>query len=128
FAGVYGDQGSEDQPAVYVRLAIAAYGAALLAASGAVAALEARDRTGRGQKVETPLLNGALAMQAASLVSGERVRPVMRVRPNQYIGLPAYRLFQASDGWFFVACGNSTFWNKFLIALGQEELLDDPRF
>jgi len=28
----------------------------------------------------------------------------------------------------FVACGNSTFWNKFAIALERPELVSDPRF
>ena len=42
---------------------------------------------------------------------------------------PTYRLYQAGDGeWFFLACGNQSFWVKLCKALGRPELADDPRF
>src|SRR5262249_10507400 len=43
--------------------------------------------------------------------------------------IPCYRLFEAADhNYLFVACGNSTFWNKFAIALERPELVSDQRF
>jgi len=42
---------------------------------------------------------------------------------------PTYRLYKGGDGqWFFVACGNQSFWVKLCKALGMEEFADDPRF
>jgi len=42
---------------------------------------------------------------------------------------PTYRLYKGSDGqWFFVACGNQSFWVKLCTALGMEEFAHDPRF
>jgi crotonobetainyl-CoA:carnitine CoA-transferase CaiB-like acyl-CoA transferase len=42
---------------------------------------------------------------------------------------PTYRLYQAGDGeWFFLACGNQSFWTKLSKAMGLEHLTDDPRF
>ena len=42
---------------------------------------------------------------------------------------PTYRLYQAGDGeWFFLACGNQSFWAKLCKALGREDFADDPRF
>ena len=38
-------------------------------------------------------------------------------------------MYQAGDGeWFFLACGNQSFWAKLCNALGREDLRDDPRF
>ena len=38
-------------------------------------------------------------------------------------------MYQAGDGgWFFLACGNQSFWAKLCKALGREDLVDDPRF
>jgi len=46
-----------------------------------------------------------------------------------YRETPTYRMYQAGDGeWFFLACGNQSFWAKLCRALGREELISDPRF
>src|SRR5687768_3613555 len=78
--------------------------------------------TGRGQRVETSLLRGVLALQSGLAVDYPG-KPVL-MREN-----PTYRLYQGSDGeWFFVACGNQSFWGKLCTAVGIEHLRDDPRF
>jgi crotonobetainyl-CoA:carnitine CoA-transferase CaiB-like acyl-CoA transferase len=50
--------------------------------------------------------------------------------PQDPLGpIPCYRLFEASDGRFlFIACGNTTFWNKFTLAIERPDLVADPRF
>src|SRR5205807_1652039 len=43
--------------------------------------------------------------------------------------IPCYRLFEAADhSYLFVACGNTTFWGKFTLAIGRPDLVSDPRF
>ena len=38
-------------------------------------------------------------------------------------------MFEAADGkYLFAACGNSTFWGKFAIAIDRPDLVGDPRF
>src|SRR5438093_6416093 len=49
-------------------------------------------------------------------------------RLNPLGPIPIYRLYQAKDDWLFVACGNTTFWNKFCLALGKPEWVSDPRY
>jgi crotonobetainyl-CoA:carnitine CoA-transferase CaiB-like acyl-CoA transferase len=93
-----------------------------LATQGILSALFARERTGRGQRVETSLLRGALALQAGVAIDYP-TKPTL-IRDN-----PTYRLYQAGDGaWFFLAVGNQTFWVKLCKALELEHLADDPRF
>jgi len=109
-------------PPQYLRTAPTDYYTAALAAQAILAALFARERTGRGQRVETSLLRGVMAMQAGIAVEYPS-KPTL-IRDN-----PTYRLYQAGDGaWFFLACGNQSFWVKLCTALGLAPLADDPRF
>jgi crotonobetainyl-CoA:carnitine CoA-transferase CaiB-like acyl-CoA transferase len=128
YAGVYGDQGGWQEPPIYVHLPIASYAAAFLAALGIGAALYARQSTGRGQKVDISMLAACLAMQTGSIVVGPRVRSWARDARGQQGANPVYRLYQASDEWLFIACGNVTFWNKLCLALDRVEWLEDQRF
>jgi len=109
-------------PPQYLRVAPNDYYAAALAAQAILAALFVRERTGEGQRVETSLLHAAFALQSGVAVDYPS-KPSL-VRDN-----PTYRLYQAGDRlWFFLACGNQSFWAKLCTALGLEHLTDDPRF
>jgi crotonobetainyl-CoA:carnitine CoA-transferase CaiB-like acyl-CoA transferase len=109
-------------PPEYLRTAPTDYYCAALACQGILAALYVRERTGRGQRVETSLLNAVLALQSGLVVDFPGRQSVFRETPT-------YRLYQAGDGqWFFLACGNQSFWVKLCAALGVAELADDPRF
>ena len=109
-------------PPAYLRTAPTDYYCAALACQGILAALYVRERSGRGQRVETSLLNAVLALQSGLVVDFPGRQSVFRETPT-------YRLYQAGDGqWFFLACGNQSFWVKLCAALGLPELADDPRF
>jgi len=109
-------------PPQYLRIAVTDYYAAALASQGILAALFARERTGRGQKVETSLVQAVLALQSGNVVFYPDKDT--RLREN-----PTYRLYEAGDGrWLFLACGNQSFWAKLCKALDLGALADDPRF
>ena len=109
-------------PPVYLRTAPTDYYTAALGCQAVLAALFVRERTGRGQRIETSLLRGVLALQSG-IVLDYPGKPTL-IREN-----PTYRLYKGGDGqWFFVACGNQSFWVKLCKALGMEEFADDPRF
>ena len=109
-------------PPVYLRTAPTDYYTAALGCQAVLAALFVRERTGRGQRIETSLLRGVLALQSG-IVLDYPAKPTL-IREN-----PTYRLYKGGDGqWFFVACGNQSFWVKLCKALGMEEFADDPRF
>ena len=120
-AGVMDLQGFGGPPQ-YVRIAVTDYYAAALAAQGVLAALFVRERTGAGQKVETSLLNAVLALQSGNVVD-------YAGKPSPFRDNPTYRLYRGADGgYFFLACGNQSFWLKLCQALGRHDLADDPRF
>ncbi len=130
--GVAGGQPSASSNPVFVVIPVSSYGAALLTAGAIGVALWVRERTGRGQKAVVSWVAGALAMETGSLVGveGGFLSPLgLASLTRQPQGAaPVYRLYQAADGWLFIACGNSTFWGKLCIALDMPELVSDPRF
>ena len=128
FSGLLAGQGGLGCQPIFVTLPLASYGAALLTAYGAAAALYVREASGRGQKVEVSLLSGALAMQSSRFLLSEQIVPIVSARNTQQGDRPVYRLYQCHDEWIFLACGNQTFWNKLCIALDKADLLADPRF
>jgi crotonobetainyl-CoA:carnitine CoA-transferase CaiB-like acyl-CoA transferase len=109
-------------PPQYVRIPVTDYYAAALGCQAVLAALFARERTGKGQRVETSLLKAGLALQSGNVVDYPG-------REVVYRDTPTYRLYRAGDGqWFFLACGNQSFWVKLCTALGRPELAQDSRF
>jgi crotonobetainyl-CoA:carnitine CoA-transferase CaiB-like acyl-CoA transferase len=93
-----------------------------------LAALQARERSGRGQRVEVNLLSsllGSLANQASAyLTTG---RPPVRMG-NRHPSIAPYETLAAKDGRVAVCCGNDAQFGKLTHALGAPELAEDPRF
>lgn len=128
FSGTMGGQGGLRYPPIFVFIPFGSYAAGILTAYGASLALLVREATGKGQKVDTSLLAGSLAMEAGAFISASSITPVVARRSIQQGVLPAYKLYQCQDDWIMVACGNPTFWNKLCMALERIDLLADPRF
>ena len=101
-------------------------GAGILAAQGTVAALFSREKTGRGRRVETSLMAGALLF--APKVAGEKFSPSpMQLGPAG--GSPFYSLFECADGtWIQLGCIHSGFVDMATAVMGIGDVLADPRF
>jgi formyl-CoA transferase len=97
-------------------------------AIGILMALVERERSGRGQRVETSLLEalvGSLSFQAAKFVNTGEVPPPVG---NHHPLTAPMGVYRARDGYFNVAVGNDDMWLRFCKALGRPDLADDPRF
>ena len=98
-------------------------------ALGAIlAALYARERTGRGQRIDCSLLGTGVAWMTYAAQSyfatGRQPRPSGSGHPN----LVPYQAFRGSDGrWFLVAVGTDEQWQRFCRALRLPHGAD-PRF
>jgi crotonobetainyl-CoA:carnitine CoA-transferase CaiB-like acyl-CoA transferase len=101
---------------------------ALMAGQGIVTALLHRERTGRGQRVDVSLLNGALLAHAARLsiflATGEE--PGRWGSGHPY--MVPFQALPARDGYVYVAVWRDRLWRPFCEAIGQPALADDPRF
>ena len=100
----------------------------LYATGGILAALHARERTGRGQRVEVSLLGSALASlvnQASSfLCTG--VRP--RAMGNRHPSITPYETLATADRPLVVAVGNDGQFTRLCRVLGLDGTAADPRF
>jgi crotonobetainyl-CoA:carnitine CoA-transferase CaiB-like acyl-CoA transferase len=103
-------------------------GAGFLAAMGILAALRERDRTGRGQRVDTSLLEAGVAFtywqSALAFASGLTPRAMGTAHPLY----APYQAFETADGWIALGTANETNWRRLLAILDLEPLADDPRF
>jgi crotonobetainyl-CoA:carnitine CoA-transferase CaiB-like acyl-CoA transferase len=113
---------------VKMGLSVADLGAGMLAAIGILMALENRHRTGRGQRVDTSLLEGQISMLSYHLtryfVTGAVPGPT---GSGSQLTIP-YQAFRTADDWLVIAAFNERMWQDFCSAVGQPGWASDPRF
>ena len=127
-SGLMSVTGTEESGPTRVGIAICDLVGGIFAAQGILLALEARHRTGRGQKVETSLLEaivGILSWSAGIYFdTGKTPGPAGNHHP---LSSP-HGVFHASDRPFNIAVGNDAMWRNFVRVIGRPELADDDRF
>jgi len=102
----------------------------LMCAWGVTAALYAREKTGKGQVVDTSLMGSLIAMLgfilAAPAILGQEFPREIRV----LAGNPLYNHYRCKDDkWIAIAhLDPDRYWPKICKAVGIEELINDPRF
>lgn len=109
-----------------VRGSLVDYYTGSLAASGILLALLARGRTGRGQRLETSLLDGVLAMQAGRVFWAETLEPPDAVQ--DLLGDRVSRIYPTREGHLYLYVELPKFWRGLCRTLGLEAWLTDPRF
>jgi crotonobetainyl-CoA:carnitine CoA-transferase CaiB-like acyl-CoA transferase len=119
--------GTPDQP-IRASVAWVDCGTASLAALGTLAALMARRKSGRGQKVEGALLRTAIAFNNPALVEQQAIQVNRVATLNRGQTAAPSDVFRTRDGWIIAyAIGNPMFtrWAKLI---GEDHWLSDPRF
>lgn len=125
YMSVNGGEGSEP---LRTGIPISDLVAGLYGALGIVAALNARGRTGKGQRVGISLLDGLvsfLSFMASNYLATGRIP--LRTGNDHPLVAP-YGLYAASDGPIAIAPSHEGIYHRLLKALGLERLRDDPRF
>ena len=102
--------------------------AALACGTATMLALYSREKTGKGQYVETTMLCGNLYANGDDCLSYEG-KPKRAAMDRDMNGLQAtYRLYECAEGWVFLACPGPKEWEVFARAAGLDGLLSDERF
>ena len=126
YGGLAWEQGAADgQAPELVRGSLVDYYTGSLAVSGILLALVARGRSGVGQRVETSLLDGVLAMQAGRVFWAEAAEAPEAVR--DLLGDRVSRIYPTRDGHLYLYVELPKFWRGLCRTLGLEAWLDDPR-
>tara|TARA_B100000586_G_scaffold186094_1_gene136764 strand:- start:678 stop:1352 length:675 start_codon:yes stop_codon:yes gene_type:complete len=91
-------------------------------------ALRQRDQTGKGQWVESALLDGQVAALSyhATGFMGTGVEP--KRMGSGHPSLVPYQAFNSSNGQFIIGCANQGLWERMAKAIGQDAMLEDPRY
>jgi len=119
-SGLMHAQGSDEEP-VFYSIPINDDASALMAAFGMLAALNARERTGEGQDVQTCLANQSILCQSGELTWYEG-RPANPPGSRDCLGVSALqRLYQCADGWLALACSAPEHFAQVCLALGHNE-------
>jgi succinate--hydroxymethylglutarate CoA-transferase len=96
--------------------------------SAILAALLQRVSTGRGQKIETSLLEGEVAFLANAaleyLVTGNNPKKW----GSEHAQLAPLKVYETSDGWVVIVAGYQNMFESFAKVLGRDEWITDPRF
>jgi crotonobetainyl-CoA:carnitine CoA-transferase CaiB-like acyl-CoA transferase len=127
-SGLMSITGAEHGPPLPVPLPVADIGTGMFGALGILAALQARTRTGQGQRVDASLLETPIAWAvyeaAEHFATGAVPR---RLGPGHRTNAP-YQAFRTADGWINLGGGSPAIWPRICRVLGVEPLIDDPRF
>lgn len=126
--GLMSMTGSRPEEPVKVGVALVDVITGLHATVGVLAALQHRDRTGVGQRVEVNLLSSllsALVNQAAGYVGAGFVPGIMG---NRHPSIAPYESYPTADHPMVIAVGNDAQFRACVRTLGTEHWADDPRF
>ncbi len=127
-SGVMSVTGERDGGPVLVGLPIADFSSAMVAVQGALLGLLAREKTGKGQRVDIPMLAalvfGLTTRLAAYWTTGEE--PVREGAAHSTVA--PYQVFRASDGDIVAGAWTRDTWPRFCEAVGRPDLIDDPKF
>jgi crotonobetainyl-CoA:carnitine CoA-transferase CaiB-like acyl-CoA transferase len=122
---VTGEPGGEP---VRQGTSLADVGAGMWALIGILAALHAREASGRGQLIDVSLLDGQVAW--LTYVAGKYF--ATGVTPGRHgsahESLVPYQVLPTADAPLMVAVGSDGLWRRFAEAIGLAELADDPRY
>ena len=102
--------------------------AATFACLGALSALHYRERTGRGQVVDSAIYEAVLAMME-SLITDYDQRQIIRERTGAILPrLAPSNVYPTRDGLVLIAANQDTVFGRLALAMGEPELARDPRY
>ncbi len=105
------------------------FGTATLGAVGVLAALLEREKSGKGQLVETALLHTALNFADTHLIEQDLINPDRKAQMNRGWGAGPSDCFKTKDGWIFVMAIGGPLFRRWARLMGEEDQwVNDPRF
>lgn len=127
--GVRHMTGDPDRPPARVALATTDYLSSVYAAFGAMAAIHARQHTGKGQVVDVALYEAAFTQMEPIVPAHDKLGIVpMREGSNLPSMAPNSSYPSKDGGWVLVAANSQPTWQRLVALMQKPHLLTDPRF
>lgn len=101
---------------------------ALTAANAILAALTARERSGRGSVIEIPMFEAMVAFNLVEHLYGRQFEPPLSPAGYPRVLAPWRRPYRTLDGHICVMPYTDLHWRRFFEEVGAPELAEDPRF
>jgi succinate--hydroxymethylglutarate CoA-transferase len=100
----------------------------LYAFAGVLAALLQRERTGRGQVVQTSLMEAEVSFLVDAAMEYLLAGQVRQKWGSEHSQIVPYKAFTTADGEMVIGAGYQTVYEPFCRAIGRADLIADPRF
>ncbi len=127
-SGIMSVTGEPGRPPVKAGIPVTDLGAGLFALSGILAALHYRDRTGRGQHIDTALGDAGLALSVWEATEYFGGRGVPGPLGSAHRMSAPYQAVACGDGYITLGAANQRTFEKVAEVLGHPEWIADPRF
>jgi crotonobetainyl-CoA:carnitine CoA-transferase CaiB-like acyl-CoA transferase len=127
-AGLMSITGAADGPPFRVGVAVGDIATGMFAVQGVLAALVARGRTGRGQRVDVAMLDAVTALLSYQASSAFATGETPARMGNRHPSIAPYDTFSTSDGEFVLSVGNDDQFRRLAGVLRRPGLADDHRF
>jgi formyl-CoA transferase len=126
--GIMHVTGEPDGPPTSVGLPICDLGTGMWAVQGILAALYARERTGKGRLVECSLLETAIGFSSWTSAQWLADREEPTRQGSRHRQNAPYQRMRTRDGYLMVGAADEAIWVRCARALGHPEWCRDPRF
>lgn len=102
--------------------------AGLFSTIGILAALNSRNITGEGQKIDVSMLDSQVAILENAIARYSITGEVPKPEGNRHPSIVPFESFETKDGDIMIAVGNDKLWSVFCTTIDKEELIGDERF
>ena len=127
-SGLMSVNGPLGGPPTKVGVPICDLNAGMYAAIGVLTAYVHRLRTGRGQHVDTSLLEGGIAYTFWESMMYFATGDIPGPMGSTHRLTAPYQPFETADGYVNIGAANQANWERLCAAIGRDELVSDPRF
>ena len=128
FGGIMSVTGEEGRPPVRVGTSIVDMGTGMWCAMGVLAALQNRNKTGKGCRIDASLYETALAWMNYHAVSYFGDGTIAERRGTSGPGMAPYQAYRCEDGYLIIAAPNDRLFARLCGILGQPDWPTDERF
>lgn len=120
--------GEPDRPPSRMGVSIGDTLTATYGCMGVLAALNVRNRTGKGQVVDAALYESVLQVMEGLVPEYDRTGFIRERSGSILPGIAPSNVYSCKDGEFMIGANKDSLWQRLATAMGQTELGTDPRF